>query len=206
MTIDDQILLFFRRFRQAAGNSSIDAAGALDYINDARQSEAIKTKFYRVDVVATAVGGEPYFVLRDDFTPIEAREWATCNNLPITIKDQAEWARITSGIVFNPAAVYEKWGMLDKDTFYNFPVAQQGDAFIFKGTALPPALAATTGADAALTDAEARLCVLAAVMQALEDTHDQAGPMLITEYKELRELVKKRAKPRGARLHSAPGI
>ncbi len=206
MTIDEQMVLFYKRIRQTAANSNITSTDAMDYINDGRKAEALKRKFYRLDFTDTAVAGDNVWAVDSDFTPLEnARDWATINGRPITMKGVGEWAYLTQGNLLIVSGFFSTWGMLDKGNFYLYPSAKTGDVILLKGTGLPAPLAAITGADpAALTDAEATLGVLAGAMQALEDNNGEPGPLLIKDYNEYAKLVEARAKPRGARLHAAP--
>ncbi len=201
MIIDEQLELFFRRYRQARANADLTDDNALAYINDARASLAVKIRFFRIDDKITATGGETYWTMKQDFEPLEIRDWATCNGIPIIIKSMAEWETlVSSGYI---GITNEVWGVLDKGTFRRYPAAVVGDLMRWKGTGAPPALPDTTGPDVYLYDAEARLAVLEAVITAIEDNNGTPGPVLLRDHAELKGKVEKNAKPRGARLHNA---
>ena len=205
MIIADQLLLFYRKIREAQTNSRIEPTEAIARINDAREEEAGQGKFYRISDTITAGGGETYWTLRDDFLgPIAARDWATINGKAITIKSKADWASKVQGAVVPALGLNEVWGMLDGNTFYIYPSAAAGDVLLWYGYALPPALPDITGPDAYLTNPQARLTVMVAAAQALEDLGASPGKMLLTSIAEQRKQVKDKAKVRGARLENAP--
>lgn len=204
MIIADQLSLFFRKIREPEGNSSLTAEQALEYINDSRRSIAVETKFYDVKDSVTASGGEASFTLLNTFLGLQgARDSVTRNGYPVILKTLAEWASITNNSILPGVAQNETWGMLVGNTFYVYPVANAGDAFVWWGQAEPPALPDTDGPDAYLTDVQAELTVLDAAINALEDLSETPGPVLINRYKMLIKQVKKRVIS-GPRLENAP--
>ena len=205
MTIDEQLELFYRKLRETITNSRVTPEEALARINDSRRSIAVETKFYQVEDSVTAVGGETYWTLRDDFIePIKARDWATVNGKPIVIKDRSEWPTITNGAIIPQRYGSYSWGMLDGKGFYMYPAVSAGDVIKWRGCGIPPALPAVTGPDVYTDDIEAELIVLDAVIAALEDTNHEPGPRLEKRYENIKREVKRRARPRGARRENAP--
>ena len=202
MTIADQIELFFRKLRQTAANSNLDADDALDYINSARRKLAVKTRFYDVKDTITAAGGETDWTLLDTFLGLDAaRDRVTCNGIPLVMKTLADWATITSGTEILPAYGNVVYGMLRGNTFYRYPAAAAGDAMVWWGAALPPDLPAVTGQDAYLNDVQAEATVLEAAVDALEDAGEQPGAKLLSDRA---DLIKSITPERGPRLENAP--
>lgn len=214
MIIADQIELFYEDIREAADNSRIPPPAALARINRSRRSVAAKTYFYNVRDkttdslgVSTVVGGETSFTLLDTFLGLQnARDVVTRNGYPVLMKALAEWADITTRAVLPVVPSNETWGMLDGNTFYNFPAAVAGDIFIWNGAAEPPDLPAVTGPDVYLNNIQAQCCVHHAAIKALEDLKETPGAVLINEYKDLFKLIDKRGKPIGPRLETAPNL
>jgi len=209
MNIQDQIILFYKKIRQDPTNSSLGSTEAVEYINIRRRSEAVETKFYDVTDKITASGGETYFTLLDTFLDLQdARDCVMRNGKPVTIKSLADWASETSDGVIPGVIAFGVndggWGMIHGNTFYIYPAAVSGDAFVFWGAAEPPALVGVSGGDMYLNNIQAELTVLGAAMDALEDLQEPIGELLVSTYKSLKKIVAKRAKPRGPRLENPP--
>ena len=202
MIIADQISLFFRKFRQADGNSNLEPEDALEYINAARRSEAAETRFYDVKDTITAAGGETEWTLLDTFLGLDkGRDCVTCNGAPVVMKPFAEWATLIDGTIITGISTDMVYGMLRGNTFYRYPAAEAGDVMVWWGAALPPALPAVTGPDAYLNDLQAEVTVLGAAIEALEDAGEQPGQVLIAKYARLKKLITPAA---GPRLENAP--
>jgi hypothetical protein len=206
MNIADQIALFYERFGEPAANSKITTASALLRINLSRRNLATKIKFYDVKDSVTAAGSETYWTLRDDFLGLylKAKDCVTYDGYPVTLKGLAEWASIKSGNV-NIISNSTRLGMLHGRTFYIHPAAEAGKVVEWWGYGVPPELPAVTGPDAYLTDEQAELTVLDAVIKAKADSGDAISQILMDDFKELRTEIKKKAQPMGPRLEDAPG-
>ena len=207
MTIDDQITLFYRKIREEQSNSRIDSNEALDRINGGRRRVALKTRFYNFTDNVTAIGGESYFTLKDDFHPAEVKDWASIDGKPVTMKDKADWVTKTNGFILQLLSPWERWGMIDGNTFYVYPPAVAGEFFEWRGYGVPPPLPEISGADIYTNDAQAECCVLDAAIETLEDLGGTPGPVLVKQYNDgIKELKKRASRGDGPRLENAPDM
>jgi len=206
MTIDDQIILFFLRFGEPADNSKETPATALIRINSKRRSLALELKFYKVRDYFTCVGGETYFTFTDTFFgPNEkVRDWAIYDGYPLDVRPQANWKTITGNKIASTLLNTKRMGMLERNIFHINFTAEAGKLIEWYGYGRPPRLGAVSGPDVYLTDEQAEMTVLGAVIQAKEDAGDRIGQTLYDDFNALKKSVKKTAKAMGARLEPDP--
>jgi len=206
MNIQDQLSLFFRRFGEGSDNARLEPEEALAYINGSRRSLSAELKFYNTEDYAVCVGTETYWTLRDDFfgPRPNVRDWVTYDDYPVAVKYLGNWASLTNNSILRIYDNSSLRGMLENKIFHIDFTPTAGKRIKWLGYGRPPALGALTGPDAYLTDTQAELTVLDAVMDAKEDTGDRIGQRLYDKWKALKISVVSAAEAKGPRLEEPP--
>lgn len=218
MTIPDQLKLFFRRFGEPQGSSRITELEAIDRINEARLRLAREVKFYNVvdsnkdtgGVVTDGTltdDGETYWTMRDDFLGFydNVRDSVTYDGAPVILTTRENWKDIVSGNAEEIGIASDKrMGSLCGNVFYLYPAEEAGAVMAWWGYGVPPKLVGITGGDAYLTDEQATMTILDAVITAKDDTGNPVGEKIKEDLRDLKIEVKRRAAPPSVRLEPPP--
>jgi len=201
MIIEDQIELFKIKFGEP-GSCRFTDDQIVTMLNGRRELEAIETKFYDVVDSITAAGGETYGTLRDDFIDLwPDREAVTYDDKPVIMKPLVLWNSLGYQGELGANINASRYGMKLGKTFNIYPAADAGGKIKWRGYGLPTKLGGTAGADAYLTNGEARLTVLGAVIEAKTDSGLIVPQQQYDDYKRLRKHIEKISNPQGPRLH-----
>ena len=208
MTIQDQLILFFLRFGEPADNSKYTPEQALIYINSKRRTLSKELKFYKVkDYIEEVTAGRTYWTLPDNFFGPRpgVKDWAIYDGVPLIEKPQTSWAQIVSdSVINNPVYNDDRFCMLENNIFHINFESEAGKKIEWYGYGRPPELGDVTGPDVYLTDEQAELTVLAAVLAAKDDAGDKIGQILYDDYKEAKKTIKGGVDPMGPRLEPPP--